>query len=271
MWILLNEEMIQVPKGTTLFSLRAERKPDADVIIFNGALVHGDTPLTEGDRVVLITRGEIPSREELLSFIYARHTPGVHEKLETAIVGIAGVGGLGSHVAIALVRMGLGRLVIADFDVVEPSNLNRQQYFVDQIGLPKVQALQETLARINPYVSVETHALRLTPQNVPRVFQDAQVLVEAVDRAEEKALLVQSFLAVYPDRPVVMASGIAGYAPGEEIRVRRIGKNLFVVGDLTHASRPGIGLMAPRVGLAAHMQANLVVRLLLGVVKEGGT
>ncbi|MDI6774658.1 MAG: sulfur carrier protein ThiS adenylyltransferase ThiF [Verrucomicrobiota bacterium] len=271
MWILVNEDMIQVGKSSTLFSLRAERKPDADVIIFNGAQMHGDSPLTEGDRVVFIRRGEIPSREELQSMIYARHTPGVHDKIETAIVGIAGAGGLGSNVAVALGRLGVGRLVIADFDVVEPSNLNRQQYFVEQIGMPKVEALKQTLARINPYVAVEPRNLRLTPQNAPRVFQSVNALVEAFDRAEGKAMLVQSFAPAYPDTPVVMASGVAGYWPGEDIRIRRLGKNIFVVGDMTNAARPGSGLMSPRVGLAAHMQANLVLRLLLGAVKEGET
>jgi sulfur carrier protein ThiS adenylyltransferase len=271
MWILINEQLTEVDKAATLQALRAKHKADADVVILNGAQMQGDSPLTEGDRVVFIKRGEVPSREELQSLIYARHTPGVYDKIKGAIVGVAGVGGLGSNVAISLVRLGVGRLIIADFDVIEPSNLNRQQYFVEQIGMPKVEALKETLARINPYVVVETHNLRLTPQNVPRVFQTVNVMVEAFDRAEEKAMLVQSFASAYPDVPLVMASGVAGYWPGEDVRVRRMGRSLFVVGDMNNAARPGSGLMSPRVGVAAHLQANLVLRLLLGVVKEGGT
>ena len=265
MKIHLNEQPREIDAHSTLLSLRVQEKPDADVVILNGAQMSGDADLTEGDRIVLIKRGEIPDSDTLQSLIYARHTPGVHDKIKHSTVGIAGVGGLGSNVATALIRLGVGRLILADFDVVEPSNLNRQQYFVDQLGLPKVEALKQTLVRINPYVTVETHHLRLTPGNVPQVFRHVKVMVEAFDRAEEKAMLTQSFASHFPEIPFVMASGVAGYGPGEDIKIQKLGKHIYVVGDMTHAARPGSGLMAPRVGLAGYMQANLVLRLLLGV------
>jgi len=260
MKIHLNERAIEIENGVTLHQLRDRKKPGADVLIYNGAAVAADQPLAEGDCVNLIQRGEIPPAEELEALIAARHTPGVHEKIKGATIGIAGLGGLGSAVAVALARIGVGRLILADFDVVEPSNLNRQQYFIDQLGQTKAEALETNLKRINPYVEYETHCVRLTPENIPTLFAEADVLVEAFDRADQKAMLLESF----KEKPIVAASGLAGYGSGETIGVRKMGERIYVVGDLETGAAPGCGLMAPRVGIAAHMQANVVLRLLLG-------
>ena len=259
MKIQLNERISEVADGTTLFQLRDREKPAADVLIYNGAAVADDVVLVEGDCVNLITRGEIPPAEELEALMAARHTPGVHEKIKHATVGIAGLGGLGSAVAVALARIGVGRLVLADFDIVEPSNLNRQQYFIDQLGMAKAEALEANLRRINPYVEYEAHCIRLTPENIPTLFAQVDILVEAFDRADQKAMLLQSFA----DKPIVAASGMAGFGSGETIGVRKMGERIYIVGDLETGAAPGCGLMAPRVGIAAHMQANVVLRLLL--------
>ncbi len=260
MKIKLNEREIEIDANTTLFQLHEQRQPNADVLIYNGAAVADDVPLAEGDRVNLIQRGKTPPAEELEALMVARHTPGVHERIKGATVGIAGLGGLGSAVAVALARIGVGRLILADFDVVEPSNLNRQQYFIDQLGLTKSEALSINLRRINPYVKYEAHCVRLTPENIPTLFADTDVMVEAFDRADQKAMLLQSFKG----KPIVAASGLAGYGSGETIGVRKMGDRIYVVGDLETGATPGCGLMAPRVGIAAHMQANVVLRLLLG-------
>lgn len=264
MKILLNERPLDAEAGITLFALRDCRKPDADVLIVNGFPAAQDRPLAEGDRVVLIRRGEHPAPEELEALMAARHTPGVHERVKRATVGIAGAGGLGSAIAVALARIGVGHLIVADFDVVEPSNLNRQQYFIDQIGLPKVEALRENLARVNPNVRLTPHNLRLTPENIPALFAETDVLVEAFDAPDQKAMLVEAFLARFPHKPLVAASGLAGCAPSNTVRTRRAAGSLYLVGDEITAARPGEGLMAPRVGIAAHHQANAVLRLLLG-------
>jgi sulfur carrier protein ThiS adenylyltransferase len=264
MKICLNEQVRDIPPGTTLRELRDRFKPEADVWIRNGHAETGDPLLEEGDQVVLIRRGDRPSAAELEVLLVARHSPGVHERIRTATVGIAGVGGLGSPVAVALARCGVGRLIIADFDIVEPSNLNRQHYFIDQLGLPKVEALRQTLERINPYVEVLCHPVRLTPANIPDLFAEVDVLVEAFDCPEQKAMLTEVFLGRVADKPLVVASGVAGYGPANTIRTRRAGSRLYLVGDETSAARPGEGLMAPRVGIAAHHQANAVLRLLLG-------
>jgi len=261
--IQLNERHLEIEHGTTLFGLREQHKPNADLIICNGFPASQDAPLQEGDRVVLIARGEAPSSEEYQALLTARHTPGVHGRIRHACVGIAGVGGLGSNIAVALARVGIGALVLADLDVVEPSNLNRQHYFSDQIGLPKVEALQQTLARINPYVKVAAHHCRLDAENIPGLFDGVAVMVEAFDAADQKAMLVETFRSRFPETPLVAASGMAGYAPSNSITTRRAGHNFYLVGDGETAARPGEGLMAPRVGIAAHHQANAVLRLLL--------
>jgi sulfur carrier protein ThiS adenylyltransferase len=184
MKITLNERPVEISRGESLYQVAARFKPAADLIIWNGFPVGEDRPLCEGDEVVLIRRGEQPSQDELEALMAARHTPGVHQKLKRACVGVAGCGGLGSNVALSLARVGLGRLILVDFDVVVPSNLNRQQYFVEQIGDYKVDALKANLERANPFVRVETHCLELTPANIPLIFADADVIVEAFDKAE---------------------------------------------------------------------------------------
>jgi sulfur carrier protein ThiS adenylyltransferase len=262
--ITLNEQTRTVAPGTRLFGLRDLVKPGADVLVRNGAPADQDCVLEEGDALVFIRRGEMPSPADLEALMAARHTPGVHARLKAATVGIAGLGGLGSTVAIALARTGVGRLILADFDVVEPSNLNRQQYFIGQIGRSKAEALTDNLSQVNPCVRVERHTVRLGPDNVAEVFRRADVLVEAFDGAENKAMLVESFLGAYPDRHVVAASGMAGHGPGNDVRARRMGRGLVLVGDLTTGAAPGMGLMAPRVGIAACQQANAVLRILLG-------
>ena len=264
MEIRVNELLCHGTPGQTVGSVAREHKPDADVLILNGHPADAGAPLAEGDQVYLIRRGEQPTADELERLMSARHTPGVHERMKAATVGIAGAGGLGSAVAVALARIGVGRLVVADFDVVEPSNLNRQQYFIDQIGMPKVEALALNLARITPCVSVTSHAVVLDPSNTAQIFRGCTVLVEAFDRADMKAMLIDTVMEQMPGVCVVAASGLAGCGPNNSITTRRISQRLYVVGDGCSEARPGCGLMAPRVGIAAHHQANQVIRLLLG-------
>jgi sulfur carrier protein ThiS adenylyltransferase len=270
--IRLNEQPCAVASDVTPRELAAKHKPGADVVIRNGFPVSADVRLEDGDRVVLIRRGEIPREEELECLLVARHGPGVHEKIRNARVGVAGCGGLGSTVAVALARTGVGRLVLVDFDVVEPSNLNRQQYFVDQIGEYKVDALADNLARINPYVRVERHRRRVGAELVPELFGDCDVVAECFDDPAAKAELASAMRARLPGKPFVAVSGIAGHGPAERIRSRRIFGSSFLIGDGESAARPGLGLLAPRVTVAAGHQANVVLRLLLGDVAphEGG-
>ena len=187
-------------------------------------------------------------------------TPEEKTRLEQAMVGIAGAGGLGSNVAAHLVRAGVRRLVIADFDVVSPSNLNRQFFFRDQVGRRKVEALAENLRRIEPSLELTLHDVRLDAANLPPLFGACDVVVEAFDNVESKSAL----LSALRDRPVVSASGLAGWGRSNAMKIRRLGTNLVLVGDCASDVRAGLAPQSARVGIAAAMQANAALALLLG-------
>jgi len=184
--------------------------------------------------------------------------------LKESKVGIAGAGGLGSNAAMLLARAGVGQLIIADFDVVEPSDLNRQFYFLDQIGLPKVIALEQNLKRLNPYSLYEMHNVRITPDNVKEIFSRADLLIEAFDRAEEKQMLIEQWLTHFPQKPIIAASGLAGYGGNNKIRQRKLG-NLYICGDQATECDECTAPMAPRVTVVAAMQANLAIELLVKI------
>ena len=182
--------------------------------------------------------------------------------LESAVVGIAGAGGLGSNCAMHLVRAGVKKLVIADFDVVGESNLNRQFFFRDQLGRKKVDALAENLRRIEPDLSLDLRDVRLAPDNIDWTFSGCSVIVEAFDSADAKSMLLHALLPL--GKPIVSASGIAGWGRSLAIGQRRIGKNLVLIGDTSSDVSNGLAPFSPRVGIAAAMEANAVVSLLLG-------
>jgi len=186
----------------------------------------------------------------------------VKQRLNDKTVGIAGAGGLGSNCAVALVRCGLGHLVIADYDVVSESNLNRQYYFRDQIGMKKVDALKENLLRINPDLVIEAHDLRITSENVVTLFSACDVIVEAFDLAEMKEMLITSAALDLPHIPLVGGVGLAGHGKVEALRVRRW-DNLILCGDGTTEVSEDQPPLAPRVGIVSHMQADVVLSILL--------
>jgi len=193
----------------------------------------------------------------------------VQDKLSRSSVGIAGVGGLGSHCALALARSRIGKLVLADVDVVEEGNLLRQNYSVDQVGQSKVEATRDNLLLANPDVDVEVHNLRVTSHNFMALFGKVDVLVEAFDDADQKVMLAESAARYRPDLWVVMGSGVAGFGSTEEIRVTKVGR-LVVIGDGHSSVAPDNYCIAPRVGIVAFMQANVVLEILLTGDYGGG-
>lgn len=196
--------------------------------------------------------------------IFSRHEAAVLAALRGATVGVAGSGGLGSNVAVSLARAGVGRLILADFDRIEPSNLNRQQYSVGQIGRRKVKTLQANLKQIAPFTKVRAHDIKVKPSNVDKLFGEADILVEAFDKAEQKGMLINSWLQLHPDKPIIAASGLAGYGGNSRLKTQRMG-NLYICGDGESQCQPGISPMAPRVAIVANMQANLAVELLVKI------
>ena len=194
----------------------------------------------------------------------AGHCPGVQARLAAGRVAVAGLGGLGSHVATALARCGVGCLRLADFDLVEPSNLGRQNYSLRHLGRLKTEALRDVLAEINPAVKIETVQERLDCHNIPELLSGCEIIVEAFDNPKSKAELVTTALAAFPEAAVICGSGLAGVESANLIRSRRAAARLYICGDEQTEARQGRGLMAPRVMVCAGHQANLAVRLLLG-------
>jgi sulfur carrier protein ThiS adenylyltransferase len=182
--------------------------------------------------------------------------------LSRKTVGIAGCGGLGSNCAVALARVGIGTLIIADFDVITVGNLNRQYYFFDQVGHKKVTSLKENIARINPDVNVIACDLRLIPENIPSIFGGCDVIVEAFDLAGQKEMFLESVLGAMPSIPVVAGLGMAGWGMNDTIHCRQV-DNLFICGDEISEISPEMPPIAPRVGMVANMQANVVLEILL--------
>lgn len=187
----------------------------------------------------------------------------VAEKIKPYTVGIAGCGGLGSNCAVALARAGIGHLILADFDVIEPGNLDRQYYFVDQIGQRKVEALKINILRINPDIKIDTYPVELGPDSISNIFNTCDVIVEAFDRKEMKLMIAETVLSAMPHIPLVMGSGLAGWGNNDQLVTVRSG-NLYVCGDETSETSRELPPLAPRVGIVANMQANVVLEILLG-------
>lgn len=207
---------------------------------------------------------ESVTKKSLYQARVERHGEEAVQKLQSACVGIAGLGGLGSHIAVSLARMGVGKLVLADFDRVDVTNLHRQQYFVEQVGLLKTEALADTLRKIDPWIQLELHPVRLTPKNISTIFGSCPILCEAFDKAEEKAMLLETVLAELPHTIVVSGSGMAGMASVNKIQTRKAMSRLYLCGDgETDVAEYG-SLFASRVAVCAGHQAHMVLRLLLG-------
>ena len=204
------------------------------------------------------------TEEETTQALIDRHTEEVQARIRAARVAVAGLGGLGSNIAVRLARIGVGHLHLIDFDRVDVTNLNRQQYFADQVGMYKTEALRENLLRINPWLELRTDCLRVTEENAAELLRDDAYICEAFDIAENKAMLAGEVLEHFPEKYLVAASGMAGYGDSNEIRTRRVTSHFYLCGDEKTEAEAGRGLMAPRVALCAAHQANMVLRLILG-------
>ena len=206
----------------------------------------------------------IPTKEEWTQALEKRHGAELQERFSSAVAAICGLGGLGSHIAIALARAGIGKLILIDFDRVDITNLHRQQYRAEQIGLLKTEALTENLHEIAPYTEIETHAIRITEDNAAELLQSADIICEAFDDAEAKAMLTETVLTKMPGKYLVAASGMAGLGSANSIRTRRITNRFYLCGDEVSDVSDGIGLVSSRVMLCAAHQAHTVLRILAG-------
>ena len=206
----------------------------------------------------------IPSKKEWADALIDRHGPNLYERFSSATVAICGLGGLGSNIAIALARAGIGKLLLIDFDRVDITNLHRQQYKANQIGLHKADALAENLSEIAPYTEIQTVTAKITEENFTDFLKDADIVCEAFDNAESKAMLVNGVLEQLPQCYLVAASGMAGMDTPNTIKTRKIMKRFYLCGDEVSDVADTIGLVAPRVMLCAAHQAHTVLRILAG-------
>ena len=206
----------------------------------------------------------IPSKNEWMDALIARHGLDLHKRFSSATVAVCGLGGLGSNIAIALARAGIGKLLLIDFDRVDITNLHRQQYKANQNGLHKADALAANLLEIAPYTEITAVTAKITEENFADLLKGADVVCEAFDNAEAKAMLVNGVLEQLPDCYLVAASGMAGMDTPNTIRTRKVMGRFYLCGDETNDVADTIGLVAPRVMLCAAHQAHTVLRILAG-------
>ena len=204
----------------------------------------------------------IPTKEEWNKALVERHGEDVQKNFSSATVAICGLGGLGSNIAVTLARAGIGKLILIDFDHVDITNLHRQQYKVSQIGMNKTDALRNNLLEIAPYIEFETHTERVTEENAARLLQGADIICEAFDNAEAKAILTNLVLETMPDKYIVAASGMAGLGSTNTIRTRRVAEKFYLCGDGASDVKTEGSLIASRVMLCAAHQAHTVLRIL---------
>ena len=204
----------------------------------------------------------IPTKDEWNKALCARHGEDVQKNFSSATVAICGLGGLGSNIAVSLARAGIGKLILIDFDRVDITNLHRQQYKADQIGMYKTEALTENLREITPYISLEIHTERITEENAKTLLIDADIICEAFDSAEAKAMLTEIVLAEMKGKYFVAASGMAGLYDANRIKTRKITSRFYLCGDEESDVSDGIGLVSSRVMVCAAHQAHTVLRIL---------
>lgn len=204
----------------------------------------------------------IPTKEEWKKALCERHGEKLQEKFASATVAICGLGGLGSNIAIALARAGIGKLILIDFDRIDITNLHRQQYKADQIGRYKTEALSENLKEIAPYIKLEAHNIRINEDNAAEYLKAADVICEAFDDAECKAMLTNAVLETMPDKYLVAASGMAGFGSANTIQTRRVSKRFYICGDGESDVAEEGSLVASRVMICAAHQAHTVLRIL---------
>lgn len=204
----------------------------------------------------------LPTEQEIRQALVERVGEKLQSQLDASTVAICGLGGLGSSIAVSLARAGVGTLILMDFDRVDITNLNRQQYKACQLGLEKAQALAENLREINPYIRLIPHSVRITAENLPALAGQAQVVCEAFDQAEEKSMLTEAVLTKLPKATLVAASGMAGLGDPNEITTRRISRRFYLCGDGRSDVDTLGSLFAPRVMLCAAHQATIVLRIL---------
>lgn len=205
-------------------------------------------------------------KEKWMAALNERHGVENQKHFQSAAVAVCGLGGLGSHIALALARAGIGKLILIDFDRVDLTNLHRQQYNISQIGMFKTEAISANLRQVNPYIELRTYTVKITEENIEILLREADVICEAFDDAEAKAMLTDFVLKKMTEKYLIAASGMAGFGDANCIRTRKITEHFYLCGDFVSDVADGLSLVESRVMICAAHQVHKVLQILL---KEG--
>lgn len=260
---IVNGKDYYTEKTLTIADLIKEINIDADIFIVNSFPVAASYIINDSDVITLIKKGSILDKEYLEYQLISRQGLKEYNILKNSSVVICGLGGLGSNAAVSLARAGIGRLKLIDFDIVEPSNINRQAYFLEQIGINKTDALKEIINKISPYINVETSNIYLDETNILSELSGFQIILECFDSVSSKMLLIEKCVNNMPESYIIGASGVAGYYNTDIFKQKYIGSNCIIIGDFENEAGINHGLYAPRVAAAANIQANEAIRHLL--------
>lgn len=264
--------------GVVLLSVNAEcfselieftnySKSKDTIFIQNGFVVKSDILVKEDDELYIIPKDMEIHEDDMQCFLSSRHSNFVIDKLKNARVAVLGLGGLGSNTAMNLARSGVGYIKLIDFDIVDPSNINRQNYFLDQIAMNKSDATLANLKRVNPYIKLEALKVYLDKSNYDKYLDDVDIIVEAFDNPVCKADLTRHFIENYKtsfnDKYLITSSGMAGFYKSNIIKTKLLRERLYICGDFKNSAREFEGLMAPRVSIVSGHQSNCVIRILM--------
>ena len=204
----------------------------------------------------------IPDKNEYISELFNRHGRELQQKFLNSSVAICGLGGLGSNIALLLARAGMGHLHLIDFDIVELSNIHRQQYSISQIGLHKTEAMKENILNIFPYCEVTADTIRITQTNIKTLLYNDSIICEALDKPEEKAMLVNSVTEYFNNKYLICGSGMAGMDSANSIQTKKITERFYVCGDGKSDIKDGLGLISARAAVCGGHMANKVLQII---------
>lgn len=262
MKVFVNEALLEVSEGSSFFEvMKAFGHEAASVRLLNGFALEEDASLKEGDRLFFLKGEALPEKALYEALWSARYGKDYFARLQRARVAVCGVGGLGSHIALSLARLGIGELLLIDKDRVDMTNLGRQAYEPRDLGKPKAEAMKAIIERITPLVKVKAITGTIDSTTIDTYLKDYPYIMEAFDTASNKAFLTEHILSHYPDKVLIGASGMSGFDEPNTITTKKVFKNYYLSGD--GVSEAGLGLLAPRVMLCAAHQATMLMNLIL--------
>lgn len=267
MKLFVNGNELFINKPLNLLELSNLLNIEADVYIVNSFPNDKSYLVKDNDNISLIKKGTMPKQEHLEHLLNCRQGKNITDVLKSSKVVVCGCGGLGSNVAVSLARSGVGSIKLIDYDVVEPSNINRQYYFIKQIGEYKTYALKNIIAEINPYINVTISNTYLNKENILDEVSGFQVILECFDNVESKIMLIENCKRLNSDVFIIGASGVAGYFDTDIIKIKKLGKNIIIVGDFENEADENTPLISPRVTTVASIQANETLKYLLKDIK----